>query len=71
MRVAISSIQQYIKNKRIQNIFHVCSEDQIADVFTKDRVKPDRMLEVLRNSSLRKKQNQKSQTLSPKEKKIW
>ena len=55
LRVVISSMQQNIQNGRIKNIFHVKSEDQLADIFTKSNVNNDRIFEVFQKGSLKKK----------------
>ena len=60
MRVVISSIQQNLKNKRIKNIYHVKSCDQIADVFTKSGVNTERILSAIQNGTLKIKQDQMS-----------
>ena len=60
MRVVISSIQQNLKNKRIKEIFHVKSSDQLADVFTKSGVKADGILSVIKHGTLENKQDQMS-----------
>ena len=66
MRVVISSIQQNMKRKRIQDIFHVKSQDQLADVFTKSGVHTDRILNVMLSGSMRIKQDQMSNDMSLK-----
>jgi hypothetical protein len=52
MRVVISSIQQHIANKTIQDIKHVKSEDQLADVFTKQGVSSERILKAVKHGTL-------------------
>ena len=52
MRVVISSIQEHLQNKILTEIHHVKSKDNIADVFTKNGVNTDRILNVLKNGSL-------------------
>ena len=37
MRVVISSMQQHLKEGKIKNVFHISSNDQIADILTKKR----------------------------------
>ena len=60
MRVVISSIQQNIKRGRIQDIFHVKSRDQLADVFTKSGVHSDRILNIMQCRSMLIKPDQMS-----------
>ena len=52
MRVVVSSIQQHPQNKILTEVCHVKSKDNIADVFTKTGVNPDRVLTALKSSSL-------------------
>ena len=52
MRVVLSSIQQHLQNKILTEVCHVKSKDNIADVFTKTGVNPDRVLTALKNASL-------------------
>ena len=58
MRVVISSVQQNLKNKRIKDILHVKSSDQIADVFTKSGVCTNAILDVIQKGSLIRNQTQ-------------
>ena len=60
MRVVISSIQQNIKRKRILDIMHVKSKDQLADVFTKSGVHSEKILNVIQRGTLLQKQDQSS-----------
>ena len=52
MRVVVSSIQQHLQNKILTEVYHVKSKDNIADVFTKTGLNPERVLTALKNSSL-------------------
>ena len=52
MRVVVSSIQQHLQNKILTEVYHVKSKDNIADVFTKTGVNPDRVPIALKSSSL-------------------
>ena len=52
MRVVISSIQQHLQNKTLTEVHHVTSKDNISDVFTKNGVNTNRILEVLKHNSL-------------------
>ena len=52
MRVVISSIQQHLKLKRISDVKHVKTEDNVADIFTKKGVSKERILNVLHSGSL-------------------
>ena len=52
MRVVVSSIQQHLQQKIVQEVHHVKSSDNVADVFTKKGVAPERILQVLKTGSL-------------------
>ena len=52
MRVVISSIQQHLQKKVLTEVHHVVSKDNIADIFTKNGVNTDRILNVLKTGSL-------------------
>ena len=52
MRVIVSSLQQQMRNKRIKEIHHVRSNQQIADVFTKKGVSSDKILDKVSSSTL-------------------
>ena len=52
MRVVISCIQQYMKNGTIQQIKHVQSNEQLADVFTKHGVSKFDIMDVVSNGQI-------------------
>ena len=52
MHVIISSLQQQMKNKRIKEIYHVKSQNQLADIFTKKGVCSDIILDTVSNGTL-------------------
>ena len=52
MRVVISLLQQHMKNKTIQHIHHVKSEDQLGDIFTKRGVSKEQLLRSIETGSL-------------------
>ena len=47
MRVVVSSIQQQMKSGIIKDIFHVKTQDQLADVFTKKGVKCQTIIDAV------------------------
>ena len=49
MRVVISKIQEHLLSGRVIDVQHVCSKDQLGDVFTKKGASPDNLLRVLEN----------------------
>ena len=53
MRVVISSIQQNLQNRIIQDVHHVKSQDNVADIFTKKGVDNTRIKEVLHFGNLK------------------
>ena len=52
MRLAISSLQQHIKEGVIKRINHVSSKDQLSDVLTKKGVLTDRMIDAVSKGTL-------------------
>ena len=52
MQVIVSSLQQQMRNKRIKEIHHVRSNQQIADVFTKKGVSSDKILDTVSSGTL-------------------
>ena len=52
MRVVVSSLQQHLQQKIVKEVNHVKSADNIADVFTKNGVNTNRIVQVLKSGSL-------------------
>ena len=53
MRVIISSLQQKLKAGIIQDVCHVSSEDQLADMLTKKGVSNFKLLKTLEEGHIR------------------
>ena len=62
MRVVISSLQQHLKMKRIKDVEHVSSKEQIADVLTKKGVANNLILETLETGKLQNSNSIRSQS---------
>ena len=52
MRVVISSIQQHLQNRILTDVKHVISKENLADVFTKQGVATDAIVNTLKYGSL-------------------
>ena len=52
LRHLIAWIKEQIFEKKVERIDWVCSDDMIADVFTKANVKTEHILQVLRKGAL-------------------
>ena len=58
MRVVISKIQEQLINGNIMDVEHVKSQNQLADVFTKCGVCPEKLLKVLESGKLEKEKEE-------------
>ena len=47
MRHVVAWIKQQVENKYVDNIDWVCSQDMLADVFTKKNVKTDDIVDAI------------------------
>ena len=52
IRHLVSWIKEQVAENKVQKIDWICSEEMLADVFTKANVKTDPILNVIRNGSL-------------------
>ena len=57
MRVVLSSLQQQMKNGRIEEIRHVKSQNQLADIMTKKGVSADFIIDTVSNGTLKVDEN--------------
>ena len=59
MRVVVSKIQEHLTHGIVTDVVHVSSQNQLGDIFMKNRACSGRLLEILETGQIHKEENEK------------
>ena len=60
MRVVVSKIQEQLFNGTVSDVIHVNSQNQLGDVFTKNRSCSEKLLKVLEQGAIKEEEGNNS-----------